>query len=105
MAEYAGFPESEHWKGLAIFCDTDLFMEFQLDKLLEANEEPPKKLKGYRIYVAQSRRAEVNIANGQEFNSYELTPFELRQEIEMWNAETEREKGYNEEEKMLWIVS
>jgi len=105
MAEYAGFPESEHWKGLTIFCDTDLFMEFQLDKLLEAKEKTPKKFRGYRIYAAQSRRAEVDIATGQELNSYELTPFELKQEIEMWNAETEREKGYNEEEKMLWIVS
>lgn len=105
MAEYAGFPESEHWKGLTIFCDTDLFMEFQLDKLLEAKEKPPKKLKGLRIYVGQSRRTEVVIATGQEINSYELSPFELRQEIEMWNAETEREKGYNEKEKMLWMMS
>ncbi len=105
MAEYAGFPESEHWQGLSIFCDTDLFMEFQLEKLLEFKEEPPRKLRGYRIYVAQSRRCEVNIATGQEINSYEMTPFELKQEIEMWNAETEREKGVNEEEKMLWMVS
>ena len=61
-------------------------------------------MRGYRIYVAQSRRAEVDIATGQEINSYDLTSFELKQEIEMWNAETEREKGYNEEEKMLWIA-
>ena len=61
-------------------------------------------MKGYRIYVAQSRRAEVNIATGKEVNSYDLTPFELKQEIEMWNAETEREKGINEDEKMLWML-
>jgi len=34
MAAYAGFPESEHWQGLAIFCDTDLFLEYQLEKLI-----------------------------------------------------------------------
>jgi len=105
MAAYAGFPESEHWQGLSIFCDTDLFTEFHLEKLLEVKEEAPKRMKGYRIYVAESRRAEVDIGTGQEVNSLELTHLELKKEIEMWNAETEKEKGYNEQEKMLWMLS
>ena len=105
MAEYAGFPESEHWQGLSIFCDTDLFLEFHFDSLLDVKSEKPRgRMKGYRIYVAQSRRAEVNMATGKEVNSYDLTPFELKQEIEIWNAETEREKGVNEDEKMLWML-
>jgi len=34
MAAYAGFPESEHWKGLTIFCDTNHFFYEELDKIL-----------------------------------------------------------------------
>jgi len=104
MAEYAGFPESEHWQGLSIFCDTNLFMEFQLEKLLEVHGEAPRKLKVYRIYLRERRRVEVDLGTGNEFNSYDLTPFELKQEIDMWDAETNREKGYNEEDETLWMV-
>jgi len=34
MADYAGFPESEYWKGLTIFCDTNQFFFEELDKIL-----------------------------------------------------------------------
>ena len=34
MAKYAGFPESEYWKGLAIFCDTEQFFFRELDRIL-----------------------------------------------------------------------
>jgi len=34
MAAYAGFPESEQWLGLSIFCDVDHFFFNELDPLL-----------------------------------------------------------------------
>jgi len=34
MATFAGFPESDNWQGLSIFCDTDKFFFEELDMLL-----------------------------------------------------------------------
>jgi len=39
MAAYAGFPESVHWKGLTIFCDTNQFFFEELDNILFGRDE------------------------------------------------------------------